>query len=149
MSLQGILVVDVLGLLFVLWIVNLVRTGRLHTGYAVLWLVASGLVILLVSIPPLLGLVTRAVGALFPASALSLLAFVFVFAVLILFSVRLSRLSEREARLAETIGLLEMESREASRTAEPRDARPSRPERAPEGDGEAASGDAGSSEPPR
>ena len=143
MSLQGILVVDVLGLLFVLWIVNLVRTGRLHTGYAVLWLMASGLVILLVSIPPLLGLVTRAVGALFPASALSLLAFVFVFAVLILFSVRLSRLSEREARLAETIGVLEMESREASRTAEPRDARPSRPE----GDGEAASGEAGSSEP--
>jgi hypothetical protein len=129
------MVVDVLGLLFVLWIVNLVRTGRLHTGYAVLWLVASGLVILLVSIPPLLGLVTHAVGALFPASALSLLAFVFVFAVLILFSVRLSRLSEREARLAETIGLLEMERREASRLAEPRDAGPSRPERAPESDG--------------
>jgi hypothetical protein len=135
MSLQGILVVDVLGLLFVLWIVNLVRTGRLHAGYAVLWLVASGSVILLVSIPPLLGLVTSAVGALFPASALSLLAFVFVFAVLILFSVRLSRLSERQARLAETIGLLEMERREASRVAESRGPKPSRPERAPEGDG--------------
>ncbi len=135
MSLQGILVVDVLGLLFVLWIVNLVRTGRLHAGYAVLWLAASGSVILLVSIPPLLGLVTRALGALFPASALTLLALVFVFAVLILFSVRLSRLSERQARLAETIGLLEMERREASRVAESRDPRPSRPEHAPEGDG--------------
>ncbi|MEE8146346.1 MAG: DUF2304 domain-containing protein [Longimicrobiales bacterium] len=136
MSLQGILVVDVLGALFVLWIVNLVRTGGLHAGYAVLWLVASGSVILLVSIPPLLGLVTLAVGALFPASALSLLGFVFVFAVLILFSVRLSRHSERQARLAETIGLLEMERREASRVAESRDARPSRPEGAPEVDGE-------------
>ena len=144
MSLQGILVVDVLGLLFVVWIVNLVRTGRLHAGYAVLWLVASGSVILLVSIPPLLGLVTRAVGALFPASALSLFAFVFVFAMLILFSVRLSRLSERQARLAETIGLLEMERREASRTAEPRDARPSHAASPPEDDGEPASEDMGS-----
>lgn len=117
MTLQGILVLDAIGLLFIVWIVNLVRTGKLHVGYGVLWLVASGAVVVLVSVPPLLAAVTAAVGALFPASALSLLGFVFVFATLILFSVQLSKLSERQERLVETIGLLEMRAREQASAA--------------------------------
>ena len=109
MSLQGILVVDLLGAAFILWIVNLVRVKRLHAGYAILWLSACLAVIVLVSVPPLLHLVTRTVGALFPASALSLIAFAFVFAILILFSVQLSAMTDRQVRLAQSFALSERE----------------------------------------
>ncbi len=113
MNLQGILVVDLLGVAFILGIVNLVRVRRLHAGFAILWLSACLAVIVLVSIPPLLRFVTRTVGALFPASALSLIAFAFVFAVLILFSVQLSGLIDRQARLVQTFALFQLEHREA------------------------------------
>ena len=108
MNLQGIFVVDLLGVAFIVWIVNLVRVRRLYAGYAILWLSACLAVIILVSVPPLLHLVTRTVGALFPASALSLIAFAFVFAVLILFSVQLSGLKDRQARLARSLALFEL-----------------------------------------
>jgi hypothetical protein len=115
MNLQGVLVMDLLGVAFILWIVNLVRLKRLHTGYAILWLSACVAVIVLVSVPPLLQLVTRTVGALFPASALSLIAFAFVFAVLILFSMQLSSMRDRQTRLAQSFALskLEKPSRES------------------------------------
>jgi hypothetical protein len=109
MSLQGVLVMDLLGAAFILWIVNLVRLKRLQTGYAILWLSACVAVIVLVSVPPLLKLVTRTVGALFPASALSLIAFAFVFAVLILFSMQLSSMKDRQTRLAQSFALSKLE----------------------------------------
>ena len=112
MSTQGILVIDLLGIVFLLLIVNLVRTQRLAVGYAVVWALASCGVLLLVSVRPLLSLLTRAVGALFPASALSLLAFAFIFGVLILFSVKLSSLSARQTELIQALALKELLSEE-------------------------------------
>jgi hypothetical protein len=53
-------------------------------------------------------LVTKAVGAIFPVSALSLLAFVFIFLVLIFFSIQLSTLSARQAELTQTLALHEL-----------------------------------------
>lgn len=109
MSLHGVLLIDLLGLLFVVWILNLVRRTRLHLGYALLWLTAVAGAVLLVSFAPLRALVTRAVGALFPASALALVAFAFIFAVLILFSVQLSRLAGRQAELVKALGRVKLE----------------------------------------
>lgn len=103
MSLQGILIIDLLGIIFALWILNLVRTRRLHLGYALLWLTAVIGAMLLVSVAPLRLLITRAVGALFPASALALLAFAFIFFVLILFSVQVSALSRRQNELVKAL----------------------------------------------
>lgn len=112
MSLQGVILIDLLGLLFLAAIVAVVRTRRLHVGYAVLWMGATVAMMLLVSIPGLRGAVTELVGAVYPASALTLLAFVFVFAVLVFFSVQLSRLSERHAELVQTLALRELRRRE-------------------------------------
>jgi len=103
MSLHGILIIDLLGLVFALWILNLVRTRRLHLGYALLWLAAVAGAMLLVSAAPLRAIVTRAVGALFPASALALLAFAFIFFVLILFSVQMSALTRRQSELVKAL----------------------------------------------
>lgn len=112
MSLHGILLIDLLGLVFALWILNLVRTRRLHLGYALLWLVAVGGAMVLVSAAPLRAFVTRAVGALFPASALALLAFAFIFFVLILFSVQMSALTRRQTELIKALGRQAMQDEE-------------------------------------
>jgi hypothetical protein len=47
------LFIDLLGVAFVLWILNLVRTQRLHLGYALLWLTAVAGTMLLVTVAPL------------------------------------------------------------------------------------------------
>jgi len=114
MSLHGILLIDLLGLVFAGWILNLVRTRRLHLGYALLWLTAVAGAMVLVSAAPLMAFVTRAVGALFPASALALLAFAFIFFVLILFSVQMSALTRRQTELVKAIGRQAMRDDEAA-----------------------------------
>lgn len=115
MNAQGVLIIDLLAALFAVWILNLVRTRRLHLGFALLWLTAIAAAGLLVTIRPLREFVTSAVGALFPASALALLAFAFIFFVLILFSVLLSRIQRRQMELAKAVARLA----EPSRAEEP------------------------------
>ena len=105
MSLQGRAVIVLLGLSVLGLIINLVRTKRLHVGYAVVWLPAIVAVITLVATPPLLEGVTRVMGAIFPASAMSLLGFVFIFLALIFISVQLSLLSNRVVEIAQHIAL--------------------------------------------
>ncbi|MFO7539696.1 MAG: DUF2304 domain-containing protein [Chloroflexota bacterium] len=112
MSLQGVLLLDLFGLLLIVLLINLVRTRKLHPGFAVIWLLATGLMILIISIPPLMMGVTRAVGATFPASAMTLLAFVLVFAMLIFFSMQLSLLSTRQVEMAQKIALAELAEQE-------------------------------------
>jgi hypothetical protein len=112
MTPQGIILIDIVGLGLIILIVNLVRTHKLHVGYAIIWLLAVLTLMTTISTPPLLALVTRAVGAIFPASALSLLAFVFIILVLIMFSVQLSLLSARQVELAQSQALRELLDRE-------------------------------------
>ena len=113
MSLQGILLLDLFGLVLIVLIINMVRTRKLHPGFAVIWLLALVGMIIIISIPPLLYFVTQVVvGAIFPASALTLLAFVLVFAMLIFFSMQLSILSARQIEMAQRIALYELAERE-------------------------------------
>ncbi len=110
MSVQGIVLIDIIGFGLAILILNLVRTNRLYITYGVLWLIALVGLTSTISIPPLLNFATLAVGAVFPASALSLLAFIFIFIVLVLFSVQLSTLSKRQTDLIQSLaisGLLE------------------------------------------
>jgi hypothetical protein len=109
MSLQGILLLDLFGVALIALTVNLVRTRKLHTAFAVIWLLALVGMIAIVSIPALLAFVTRVVvGAIFPASALTLLAFALVFCMLISFSMQLSVISARQIELAQNLALKEL-----------------------------------------
>jgi len=113
MTTQGVVLIDLMGLALVVLLINLVRTQKLYVGYAAIWLVAVAGMMLTISFAPLLRFVTRAMGALFPVSALSLLAFVFIFGTLIFFSVKLSVLSARQTELIQLMalkGLLENET---------------------------------------
>lgn len=105
MSLQGILLIDGLGLALILLLVNLVRTKRLYVSYAIIWILAVVGLMVIVSVPSLLYVLPELVGAVYPASALSLLAFLFIFVVLIFMSVKFSTLSARQVQLIQQMAL--------------------------------------------
>jgi hypothetical protein len=112
MTTQGILIIDLAGLALIALIVNLVRTRKLYVGYAAIWLVSTVGLLLTVSIPSLLGVVTEAAGAVFPVSALTLLALIFIIVMLIFFSVKLTILSEHQTELIQTFALKDLLARE-------------------------------------
>jgi hypothetical protein len=105
MTAQGIIALWIFGLAYLLWIVNLSRRGRLYAGYATVWVVWIILGLLIVSIEPLLSLTTRLVGAVYSASALTLLAFVVLFALQIYLLSQLSIISRRVALLSQYVAI--------------------------------------------
>jgi hypothetical protein len=113
-SAQGIILIDLAGMGLILLILNLVRTKKLHVGYAAIWFLAVASMMIIISVPPLLYILPRLVGAIFPASALSLLAFVFIFLVLIFFSVQLSLVSARQVEIIQAIALRDIAMREGA-----------------------------------
>jgi hypothetical protein len=113
MSVQGIILIDIIAVSMIVLILNLVRMRFLTAGYALFWILPLVGGILTLSIPTALEKVTVLVGAIYPASAMSLLAFIFVFLLLIFFSVQVSVLSNRQVELTQTIALLDLALREA------------------------------------
>lgn len=105
MSLQGVIFIDILSIGFLLLILNLVRTKKLHISYAVIWFLAVIALMAIISIPSLLTLLPVVIGATYPASALSLMAFILIFLTLIFFSVQLSTISSRQIELAQAIAI--------------------------------------------
>lgn len=118
MSTYGVILVNVMALALIGLVLDLVRRHRLHVGYAVIWLVAISGLTILTWFPPLLHLLPRIVGPVYPASALSLFGFLFIVLVLVLFSVQLSELSARQTEIAQFLALHELLSHE-ERTEKP------------------------------
>jgi len=97
-----------------LLILELVRRKRLLERYALLWL-ASALVLVGLAIwRGLLEDVARALGIASPPNALFLIAFGFVMALLLHFSLSVSRLSDQTKVLAQRLALLEARQRGAA-----------------------------------
>ena len=115
MSMQGILLIDAVcvGLLFLL--LHLVRKQRLSVEASAIWLLAVAALMAMISVPTIRAGVTTMVGATYPASAMSLLGFVFIFLFLIFFSVQLSTLSRRQVELIQALGLRELLAEEDAR----------------------------------
>jgi len=98
----GLLVLSVLLVLFVL---ELVRRGRLKERYALLWLAASGASLAIGAFP---GIVQRIAAAL-RVQYLTVfygLSFLFLLGIVLGFTVIISRLSERNRELAQELALL-------------------------------------------
>jgi len=97
MTVHGTIVLLIIGLALQLWILNLVRRDRLYAGYGVFLSMAIAGVTLVVGVPPLLAGVTRMVGAIFPVSALTLLALCFIFVTLVYVLTQVTIVSNRLA----------------------------------------------------
>ena len=108
MTLHGILValVGIAGLIGL--VLRLTMRGRLYVGYAVIWVTCLASAVVLLLVPPLLRFVTAAVGAMFPVSAVTFVALIFIFLVLIYFSCQLTILSNRVTATAQYIALREL-----------------------------------------
>ncbi|MGH2395802.1 MAG: DUF2304 domain-containing protein [bacterium] len=108
MTAQAIIILDILGVLLLLWLLDLVRRGRLYVGYGVLFLFTVAVMILVVSISPVLAFVTRAVGAVFPASALTMVALAYLFMMGIYVMTQITVLSERVAEIVQESAMSEV-----------------------------------------
>ena len=100
-------VASVAAAVFLLIIFELIRSRRLQERYALLWLITGGVILLLSVWRDALRLVAEQIGIAYPPSALFVIGFLFILAVLLHYSTVISELSERNVRLAQDIALLE------------------------------------------
>lgn len=112
MTFQGILILNLTALVLLLWVINLVRRGSLYAGYGIIFIVVITSAMLVLAVPKLLALVSQLVGAVFPASALTLLALCFIVFMLIYVLTQLTVLSNRLAAVVQ--GLAIQQARETA-----------------------------------
>jgi hypothetical protein len=105
MTVQGTIILILIGLSLLFWILDLVRRDRLYVGYGIIFILAILGVIVLLSSPPLLVFVTHMVGAFFPASALTLLALFFIVFMLIYVLTQVTIVSNRLALVVQEIAV--------------------------------------------
>jgi hypothetical protein len=123
-----IVAVAVTGGLFFL-VFELVRRRRLMERYALLWLFATAVLLGLAVWRGLLEVVANTVGIAYAPSALFAVAFGFVLALLLHFSLVISRLADQNKVLAQKLGMLQerIATLEAESDVGPgRDAEPAR-----------------------
>lgn len=106
LPIQAILILNLIGLLFLLWVLNLVRHGRLYVGYGIIFVAAILSTMITLSVPQLLSGVTHLVGAVFPASALTLLALCFIVLMLLYILTQLTLVSNRLTLLVQELAIV-------------------------------------------
>jgi hypothetical protein len=105
MTLQGILMINIIAIGLLFWVANLVRKGRLYVGYGVIMILSILGIQIIVSVPRLLFLITHLVGAVFPVSALTMLALGFIVVMLVYILTQLTIISNRLAMLTQAIAI--------------------------------------------
>jgi hypothetical protein len=98
---------------------ELVRRRRLMERYALLWLIAAIVLVVLALWRGLLTSLSRDVHIYTPANALFAAGFVFVIVLLLHFSIVISRLSEQNKALAQRLALLEEQIQRAGSADSP------------------------------
>jgi hypothetical protein len=107
-------VISILGsLALLLAVLELVRRRNLLERYALAWLGAGTVLLVLAIWGGLLGRLANATGIAYPPNALFVIAFVFVILLLLNFSAAVSRLTDQTKVLAQRIALMEERLREA------------------------------------
>jgi len=110
MTTQGIIVLIAVGLTLLVWILDLVRRDRLYVGYGIIFLFTILAALLVLVVPALLGGITRLVGALFPASALTLLALCFIVFMLVYVLAQITVVSNRLAIVVQELAIRHTEA---------------------------------------
>lgn len=90
---------------------EMVRRRRLGERYAILWLVAALVLVVLAGWTQLLASISHAVGIATPSNAFFVIAFTFLLLLLLHFSAIASRLADETRVLAQRVALLEQRLR--------------------------------------
>ncbi len=101
-------------------VIELIRRGRLKERYSLLWLFASGILLVLSSSRTMLESISRMLGIFYAPSFLFLLAFLFLLLITLHFSVVISGLSDRNRRLTQELALLRQEMMDLMKSGPPR-----------------------------
>jgi hypothetical protein len=103
--------------LVLLAVFELVRRRHLRERYALVWMAAALVLLVLAIWKGLLTTVSKAVGIYYPPNALFVVAFGFLLLLLLHFSAAVSRLSDQTRVLAQRLALLEERGTAAEPTA--------------------------------
>ncbi len=107
MTTFGIFLLDLLGIALSTWIINLIRRDKLYVGYGTILLISIAAIMIGVTLTPLRALVTSILGLFFPASTLTLVAFGYLFLMLIYVLTQITILSDRLAELVQDTAIRE------------------------------------------
>jgi hypothetical protein len=104
-------------------ILELIRRKHLMERYAILWLILGVTLLVLAAWKGLLTTLSHAAGIYYPPAALFAVAFLFVLALLLHFSIVLSRLSDQNKILAQRLALVQqrLEEKESEENREKED----------------------------
>jgi hypothetical protein len=91
----------------VVFVIEAIRRTRLNARYAILWLGAGGALLLFSLYRPLLDWVAKLLGISYPPSLLFGLAFLFLLAIVLHYSLVISSHRDSIRRLTQTVALLE------------------------------------------
>ena len=94
-------------LVLVLFVIEAIRRTRLNARYAILWLGAGGVLLFFSLYRPLLDWVAKLLGISYPPSLLFGLAFLFLLAIVLHYSLVISSHRDSIRRLTQTVALLE------------------------------------------
>lgn len=97
--------------LFLVFVIELVRRRRLVERYALLWIAAAIILVVFAAWEGALDAVANALGIISPPNALFLMGLGTVFVLALNFSVAISRLSEETKILAQEVARLDREQR--------------------------------------
>ncbi len=108
MTIQGTILLDAVAIVMLVWILDLTRRGQLYVGYGVMFVVTILGSMIVISVPPLLEIVTSLLGALLPVSALTFLALGFIFFMLVYVLTQTTIISNRLADLVQELAIQKM-----------------------------------------
>ena len=93
-------------------VLELVRKRKLREEYSLLWISAIVCLGILAAYRPIVGKIAELLGIAYAPSALFIAAFGLGFALILHFSIAISRILEHNKRLTQEIGLLKLRVRE-------------------------------------
>jgi len=112
MELRLKIVSILIGLLLMVFIINLVRTRKLREEYSFLWLSMGAMVFLLAVWPNFLIFISRLIGVIFPVSTLFFFGLLFLILISLHYSIKISALTNQVKDLAQEIALLKNRTEE-------------------------------------
>lgn len=119
MTPQGSFIISLLVIVLLIFMLNMLRKRRISEEVSLIWIFAFVAVIILVGVPGLADRLTHLIGAVYPASVLTLLALGFIGVMLVYTSVKISKLTTEVRALAQRQVLVEVEREAREKASKP------------------------------
>jgi len=105
MTPAGVIVGAVMGCLLLIWVINLIRNGRLYVGYGVIFVLGTLTAIVVLLAPRLLEAVTAASVALVPVPSIGVGAIAIMLFLLVYVFTQITILSNRVMHLTQELAI--------------------------------------------